>query len=92
MKQDTSWDIGGSVPEPAVPTIAVKQVILFFIIGSFKHRCKNIKIWHTKQFGLAYSFRRITHHSGICTSNVVLNTYTIGMNEKLGKVVLTKWH
>ena len=27
MKQDTSWDIGGSVPEPAVPTIAVKQVI-----------------------------------------------------------------
>jgi len=25
VKQDTSWDIGGSVPEPAVPTIAVKQ-------------------------------------------------------------------
>ncbi len=56
MKQDTSWDIGGSVPEPAVPTIAVKQVILALGYNHKKKEQRGLtKI--IKLFSLLRSFR-----------------------------------
>jgi hypothetical protein len=52
VKQDTSWDVGGAVPEPSVPPIAVKQDAMQWQSPASTGRNDGTDLWKSNLSGV----------------------------------------